>query len=98
MNTASDSERVMDSDLVDFWPRFLLFPVLAVALYPPFVLGWGGDSWMVRSAWVVFLTYCWFCVGGAFHEAVHRTLFTQVSWNVAFGRALSILTLIPYTK
>jgi len=84
--------------LLDFWPRFLLFPVLAVVLYPPFVLGWGGDSLPIRTAWVAFLTFCWFCVGGAFHEAVHQTLFRQPWLNVWFGRILGILTLIPYTS
>ncbi len=97
MNLSSATDRKTVSQLADFWPRFLLFPILAVALYPPFVMGWGGDSWIVRSAWVVFLTFCWFCVGGAFHESVHHTLFKQVSRNVAFGRLLGVLVGIPYS-
>jgi len=83
--------------LIDFWPRFTLFPTLAVVLYPPFVMGWGGDGWLVQSAWVVFLTYCYFCVGGAFHEAAHHTLFKRQSWNVWYGRMVGSLVFIPYT-
>jgi len=83
--------------MVEFWPRFLLFPILAVALYPPFVMGWGGDGWFVRSVWVIFLTFCWFCLGGSFHESVHQTLFKHSFLNVIFGRFLGILILIPYS-
>ncbi|RLS57697.1 MAG: fatty acid desaturase [Planctomycetota bacterium] len=97
MNYTAATDRTSVSQIVDFWPRFLLFPILAVALYPPFVMGWGGDHWLVRTAWVGFLTFCWFCVGGAFHESVHHTLFKQVSRNVAFGRLLGVLVGIPYS-
>jgi len=95
--SSNESELSIPSPLARFWPRFLLFPVLAVVLYPPFVLGWGGDSFLVRAAWVLFLTFCWFCIGGAFHEAVHQTMFRRVSWNVWYGRLLGALSLIPYT-
>jgi len=95
--SSSAPESADPSPLVEFWPRFLLFPILAVALYPPFVLGWGGDSLPVRAAWVWFLTFCWFCIGGAFHEAVHQTLFRKISWNVWYGRVLGTLIFIPYT-
>lgn len=80
-----------------FWARFLLFPTLAVAAYPGLVLNWGGDHWLVRSAWVVFLTYCWFCVGGAFHEAVHQTLFRSATANLWYGRLMGVVVFIPYT-
>lgn len=82
---------------LDFWPRFILFPTLAVLLYPPFVLGWGGEGWLVQSAWVVFLTFCWFCVAGAFHEASHHTLFKRLNWNIWYGRLLGMMIGIPYT-
>lgn len=89
-NSARDS-------LWSIWPRFLLFPVLAIAAFPPFIAGWGGDHPVVRVLWVAFLTSCWFCVGGSFHESTHHTLFRNSRTNVRWGRILGILTLIPYT-
>lgn len=80
-----------------FWPRFILFPILAVLLYPPFVLGWGGDSWLIQSAWVAILTFCWFCVAGAFHEATHHNLFSRLFWNIWYGRLMGMMIGIPYT-
>lgn len=79
------------------WPRFLLFPVLAIVAYPFFILGWGGTSWLATSLWVTSLTYCWFCVGGAFHEASHQTLFRSVAANIWYGRVLGWMIGIPYT-
>jgi fatty acid desaturase len=81
----------------EFWPRFLAFPLLAILLYPPFLLGWGGNHWSVRTAWVLLLTYCWFCLSGSFHEAVHGTLFRSVQANVFVGRIIGILCGVPYT-
>lgn len=80
-----------------FCLRFLLFPFLAVAAYPGLILGWGGDHWSIRCAWIALLSYCWFCVGGSFHETVHLTLFRSERLNRLVGRALGIVTLIPYT-
>ena len=80
-----------------FWPRFLMFPLLALVAYPAFVMGWGGDAWFVRAAWVVFLAYCWFCIGGSFHEAAHQTLFRNAALNLWYGRVLGLLMGIPYT-
>ena len=82
---------------LDFWPRFLLFPALAIILYWPFIAGWGGDHWAVRSLWVLGLTYCWFCVGGSFHEAAHHTLFRSEATNTWVGRLLGVMIGIPYT-
>mgnify|MGYP003148096976 FL=1 len=79
------------------WPRFLVFPFLAIAAYPLFILEVGGDHWAVQSAWVIFLSYCWFCVSGSLHEAVHHTLFDSESANVWFGRILGLMIGIPYT-
>jgi fatty acid desaturase len=80
-----------------FWFRFLLFPTLAVAAYPLFLLGVGGDHWLVQTGWIVFLSYCWFCVAGSFHEAAHQTLFRSPSLNVWCGRVWGTLIGIPYT-
>lgn len=97
MKTSSLNVSMTVSHWLDFWPRFLLFPILAVALYPPFVMSWGGDGWIIRTVWVAFLTFCWFCVGGSFHESVHHTLFKSASRNVMFGRILGIMIGIPYS-
>jgi fatty acid desaturase len=46
---------------------------------------------------VTLLTYCWFCVGGSFHEAAHQTLFRSPSVNLWVGRVLGMMIGIPYT-
>ncbi len=79
------------------WPRFLLFPFLAIAAYPLFIIHVGGDHWTVQTLWIIFLTYCWFCVGGAFHETIHQTLFKNASVNLWYGRILGWMIGIPYT-
>ncbi|MGQ0636705.1 MAG: fatty acid desaturase family protein [Planctomycetaceae bacterium] len=80
-----------------FWLRFLLFPLLAVVGYPGLIAGFGGAHWVVRTGWVACLSYCWFCIGGSFHESVHQTLFRGERLNRAFGRVLGALIFIPYT-
>ena len=79
------------------WPRFLVFPTIAIVGYVGFVTGVGGDSLLVRLIWSVFLGYCWFCVAGSFHEAVHQTMGTWRNANVWFGRVVGTFLGIPYT-
>ena len=97
MSTTRTEQRTAPNPWLDFWPRFLLFPSLAIALYPLFIMGWGGDAWWVTAGWVTLLTYCWFCVGGSFHEAAHQTLFRNPAINLWMGRVLGIMIGIPYT-
>lgn len=78
-----------------FWLRFLMFPVLAFSLYPFFVAGVGGSGFAVQSIWVIFLSYCWFCVGGAFHEAAHETLFSSRLANRFAGIFIGSIVFIP---
>ncbi|MBS0203133.1 MAG: fatty acid desaturase [Planctomycetes bacterium] len=80
-----------------FWPRMLLFPVLAVIGYVGFVSGLGGDSLWVRSAWSLGLGYCWFCVAGSFHESVHQTMGKNRTANIWFGRVVGTFLGVPYT-
>lgn len=77
--------------------RFLAFPALAILLYPPFVMGYGGNHLIVQVTWVAVLTYCWFCVGGSFHESTHETLFRSSGANRWVGRMTGLLIGIPYT-
>lgn len=79
----------------DIWLRFLMFPGLAFSLYPFFIAGAGGDGIIVRSLWVTFLSYCWFCVGGAFHEAAHETLFANRNANRFVGMIIGSIVFIP---
>jgi fatty acid desaturase len=97
MSTSTTIHRNAVFAWLDFWPRFLLFPALAIVLYVPFVAGWGGEHWLVQTVWVVGLTYCWFCVGGSFHEAAHQTLFRSPTLNAWVGRLLGLMIGIPYT-
>lgn len=78
-------------------PRFLLFPILATFGYIGLINHWGGDAWWVRGLWVIGLSYCWFCIGGTFHETVHHTLFRRTATNVWLGRVLGTFIGIPYT-
>lgn len=80
-----------------FWPRFLLFPAVAVLGYVGFVLGWGGDSLLVKLGWSVSLGYCWFCIAGSYHEAVHQTMGRWRTANIWFGRVVGTLVGIPYS-
>lgn len=79
------------------WPRFLVFPAISILGYIGFVSGIGGDSLAVKLAWSVFLGYCWFCVSGSFHEAVHQTMGKWRSANIWFGRVVGTFLGIPYT-
>ncbi len=79
------------------WPRFLVFPSIAIIGYAGFVTGVGGDSFLAKLTWSVFLGYCWFCVSGSFHEAVHQTMGTWRNANVWFGRVVGTFLGIPYT-
>lgn len=60
-------------------------------------MGVGGDHWIIDAAWVVGLTFCWFCVGGAFHEASHDTLFKNSTINRLVGQTIGVMIGIPYT-
>jgi len=101
MNSTTEniSEQTVAQPVIGKWigPRFLLFPFLAIAAYPFFILGAGGDHWAVQTIWVACLSYCWFCIGGSLHEAVHHTLFNREAINIWFGRALGLMIGIPYT-
>jgi fatty acid desaturase len=79
------------------WPRFLLFPAVAVMGYCAFVLGWGGNGILATLAWSIPLGYCWFCISGSFHESVHQTMGRWRDANVWFGRVVGTLVGIPYT-
>ena len=94
---ASTEHAVSGESSDRFWLRFLLFPTLAITAYPLFIMGFGGTGWFPQTLWVVFLTYCWFCVGGAFHEAAHQTLFRNSEWNLWYGRLLGWMIGIPYS-
>jgi len=78
-------------------PRFLLFPALAVLGYVGLIGQWGGDHWAVQTGWILFLSYCWFCVGGSFHESVHHTLCDSTRISVWYGRIVGTVIGIPYS-
>lgn len=92
--TAEEFEALGEGAL---WPRFLLFPAVAILGYVGFVLGWGGDSLAARLTWSISLGYCWFCVAGSFHEAVHQTMGRWRSANIWFGRVVGTFVGVPYS-
>lgn len=79
------------------WPRFLLFPAIALVGYVGFISGLGGDSLIVKIAWSLFLGGCWACVAGSFHESVHQTMGRWRTANIWFGRVVGTLLGIPYS-
>jgi len=97
MSTAKQTINLAPETQLVFWLRFLAFPALAILLYPLFIMGYGGDHPLVRITWVIGLTYCWFCVGGSFHEFTHETLFRSPAANRWVGRMIGLLIGIPYT-
>lgn len=78
-------------------PRFLLFPVLAIAGYVGLIGEWGGPGWLPALLWVLFIGYCWFCIGACSHELVHSTLLNSPRLNVLIGRVIGVFLVIPYT-
>ena len=79
------------------WPRFILFPVMAVVINVAIVVYWEQLSLLPRIALIGVCSYGWFCVAGAFHEAAHQTLFQSPAANLWFGRVVGTFILIPYT-
>ncbi|MCX7394796.1 MAG: fatty acid desaturase [Planctomycetales bacterium] len=79
------------------WPRFLMFPTVAILGHVGFVCGWGGESLAAKLAYAVFLGYCWYCISGSFHESVHQTMCRSPRINIWFGRIVGTLIGIPYT-
>jgi fatty acid desaturase len=79
------------------WPRFLLFPTMAVCGYAGLVNHWGSSAWWAQSLWVLFLTFCWFCVAAVFHECAHQNLGANRRANIWGGRIIGTILAIPYT-
>ena len=96
-HTEFTSEELHALDEASSWPRFLLFPGLAVSGYVCFVCRLGGDSLAVQTAWILFVGYCCFCVGGVLHETVHQTLGSRRWANLWGGRLVGTLLFIPYS-
>lgn len=83
--------------LLKMLPRLLLFPVMLIIGYYGFINQWGGDHWLVQTAWVLFLSFCAYCVGGSFHESTHLTLFQNTWANIWYGRLAGLFIGIPYS-
>jgi fatty acid desaturase len=79
------------------WPRFLIFPTVALVGYIGFVMGLGGDSVAAKLLWSFGLGYCWFCISGSFHESVHQTMGKWREANIWFGRVVGTLIGVPYS-
>jgi len=79
------------------WPRFLLFPVMALLAYVGIVIHGTDGAWWVKALWVVATGYCWFCLGGSFHEMAHQTLGQHPRISVWGGRIIGTFMIIPYT-
>jgi fatty acid desaturase len=79
------------------WPRFLLFPVLAVLSYAALLVHGASGSWWVQGLWVLLTSYFWFCIGGTFHEMAHQTLGQNRLASIRAGRIIGTFLVIPYT-
>lgn len=79
------------------WPRFLLFPLIAVIGYAGLVWEVEQHSLWIAAGWVAILSYCWFCLAGSFHEAAHGSLFRNHFINEAYGQTVGVLILIPFS-
>ena len=80
------------------WPRFLLFPCIAVAGYLAVLGPLEVQAWWVIASWVAILSYCWFCLSGSFHEASHGSLFRSRVLNEIYGQIVGIIVLIPFSS
>lgn len=79
------------------WPRFLVFPAIALLGYACMIVFWPNLSIAARAGLIALLSYAWFCLGGSFHESAHQCLFPSLRWNQWFGRAVGTFLFIPYT-
>jgi fatty acid desaturase len=79
------------------WPRFLLFPVLALLAYAGIMIYGPDGPWWVYALWVPGTSYCWFCLGGSFHEMAHQTLGHRPRLSIWTGRIIGSFMIIPYT-
>jgi fatty acid desaturase len=91
--TADEEQAIEDKGFV---LRMACLPAVAIGLYFLY-RPWPADNWSVRVLWTFFTAYSLFCWTSCLHETAHQTL-TRWRWlDVAIGRILGTLMLVPYT-
>ncbi len=76
--------------------HLLVFPAAAACMwlmYHP----WPLDHWSCRAAWVLLASYALLSLSSCLHETVHHTYCRSPRLNVAVGRIIGTLFLVPYT-
>lgn len=86
--TRSFAEKHSGRRLLRFFPGCLAVYGLAA--------GWPGDAWPWVVLWTAVLAYGYFCWTSCYHELAHQTLTGRPSFDIAFGKALGVLMLVPY--
>ncbi|MEQ9406698.1 MAG: fatty acid desaturase [Fuerstiella sp.] len=79
------------------WPRFLAFPLFAVAGQWFWMQHYSPLSPAACAFWIPVLTYCWFCVGGLSHELIHQNLPFGPRASRVIGRIIGTAIIIPYS-
>jgi len=97
MSNATLTTSTLSSPQLGNWPRFLLFPLVAVVGYAGLVWQVEQQSFWIAAGWVAVLSYCWFCLAGSFHEAAHGSLFRNPLVNELYGQLVGIVILIPFS-
>lgn len=79
------------------WPRFAIFPALAVIGHLALIAYWWELSILWRAAGIVTISFAWFCIAGCFHELAHLSLFSDQKVCKWLGRFCGMVPVIPLT-
>ncbi|MBD3671924.1 MAG: fatty acid desaturase [Planctomycetaceae bacterium] len=79
------------------WPRFLLFPIVAIAGHLGMIYWWPELTLSGKVVSIVLLTLAWYCISGCLHEMGHMTLLKNQSHSLWIGRMVGMILVIPFT-
>ena len=79
------------------WPRFLVFPTFAIVGQAIWMQNFSPYSVLACAIWIPILTYCWFCIGGLYHELIHHNLPLGRRVNRVLAGIVGTSIGIPYT-
>lgn len=79
------------------WPRFLIFPIVALLGHLAMMYWWSDLSLSVKIASIFLLTFSWYCISGCMHEMGHMTLLKNNANSLILGRLIGMILVIPFT-
>jgi fatty acid desaturase len=91
--TEAESQAIAEQPLLPY----LLGLLPAIAGIVCLSLQWPSGHWAVQGAVTLLTAYSMLCYTSCLHETVHQTLFRRSRWNVALGRFIGMVIVVPYT-